>query len=508
MKGLSMRKIREILRLNFEAGLSSRNIASSCNISHSTVLDYLKQFRLSGLAWPVELDDKELTEALSRCKNRPEFKKPMPDILYLTTEMRRKGVTLYLLWMEYKEKHPDGYQYTQFCHNYNKGKKNLDVTMRQEHKAGEKLFTDYAGDTLQITNPDTGECIPAYIFVGALASSSYTYAEGVLSMDTSSFISSHIRNLEYLGGCPEIIVTDNTKTAVKKADRYEPDLNPAFADMASHYGIAVVPARVRKPRDKAKVESAVLVVERWIMASLRNRMFFSLDELNGAIWDLLEILNGRKLKRLDATRRDLFETIDKPALRPLPDTRYAYLEWKEAKVNIDYHISVDKHLYSVPYNLVGETVTVRMSTSCIEILHNNKRVASHIRSYKPNVATTNSEHMPESHKQYLEWQPSRIIGWAEKIGLNTAQLAEKILSSRRHPEMGYRSCLGLIRLSKSYPAHRLEAACMRAIKINALSYKNVKSILEKGLDSVPVPEELIYMPKMHKNIRGKDYFCK
>ncbi|MHB1458914.1 MAG: IS21 family transposase [Armatimonadota bacterium] len=508
MKGLSMRKIREILRLSLEIGLSSRDIAGSCSVSHSTVLDYLKRFQLSGLTWPVEMDDKELSEALSRCKARPEFRRPMPDIEYLTTEMRRKGVTLYLLWLEYKETYPEGYQYTQFCHNYNRGKKNLDVTMRQEYKAGEKLFTDYAGDTIGVTNPHTGEIVPAYIFVGALASSSYTYAEGVLSMDTASWISSHIRNLEYLGGCPEVIVTDNTKTAVKKSDRYEPDINPAFADMANYYGVAVIPARVRKPRDKAKVESAVLVVERWIMASLRNRAFFSLAELNHAISELLEVLNNRKLKKLDVTRRILFETIDKAALRPLPNTRYAFLEWKEAKVNIDYHISVDKHLYSVPYILVGETVTVRMSSVCVEILHSNKRVASHIRSYKQNAATTNPEHMPESHKQYLEWQPSRIIDWAGKIGPNTASLVEKILASRRHPEMGYRSCLGLIRLSKNYPTHRLEAACMRALKINALSYKNVKSILEKGLDSLPIPEALVYEPKTHENIRGKDYFNK
>jgi transposase len=507
LKGLSMRKVREILRLSLELGLSSRDIASSCNISHSTVLSYLSRFKLSALSWPLEMDDEELSKALSGYKIVPALKKPMPDIDYLAREMRRSGVTLNLLWLEYKEKHPDGYQYTQFCYHYNKCKKNLDVTLHQEYKAGEKLFTDYAGDTIKITNANTGESVRAYIFVGALASSSYTYAEAVLSLDSASWVSSHIRNLEYLGGCPAVIVTDNTKTAVKKPDRYEPDINPAFADMANHYGIAIVPARVRKPRDKAKVESAVLIVERWILASLRDRIFFSLDELNLAIRELLEIINRRKLKKLDSTRQELFETIDKPALRPLPDTRYTFLEWKEAKVNIDYHISVDKHLYSVPYALVGETVTVRMSLSCVEILHNNRRVASHIRNYKQNGATTNSDHMPESHKKYLEWKPSRVISWASTIGINTAELVEKIMANRPHPEMGYRSCLGLIRLSKDYPAARLEAASLRALKINALSYKSVKSILEKGLDLLPIPEELIYTPKTHENIRGKDYFC-
>jgi transposase len=508
-KGLSMRKAREILRLRLGVGLSSRQVAASCRVAPSTVLEYDSRAKEAGLSWPLPEDmDDEALERIIRSKLPLEPNRPMPDTDYLIREMRRAHVTLYLLWLEYRDQHPDGYGYTQFCLFYNQAKHKLSLTMRQEHKAGEKLFTDYAGDTLSVINPNTGESSPVYIFVAVLGASNHTYAQGTLDMALPSWIDSHIRAFEYMGGVPQIIVPDNTKCAVIKPDRYEPDLNREFADMAAHYGCAVIPTRVRKPRDKAKVENGVLVVERWILASLRNRVFFSLDEVNDAIAELLERLNTRKFKNLDASRRELFESLDKPALSPLPPTRYHFAEWKSAKVNIDYHIAVDKHFYSVPYPLAREQVDVRLTATTVEVFYKNRRVASHIRSYVVNRHTTNPEHMPKSHREYLEWSPSRIISWAGATGPNTAALVESILERKQHPELGYRSCLGIVRLATKFPPERVEAASARALRANAISYKSLKSILDNGLDRLPVRETPTYTPQSHQNIRGSQYYSR
>lgn len=337
-EGLSMRCIREILRLRLGVGLSADNVAKSCKVSKATVLEYEKRFGESSLSWPIpeDMDDAALRRAIRKPRAKGEPKRELPDMGHLIEEMRRPHVTLYLLWMEYREANPNGYSYTQFCHYYNEARKKLDATLRQFHKAGEKVFTDYAGDTLSITDPKNGIKTPVYLFVATLGASSYTFAEGALTMNTASWIDSHIRAFEFFGGAPEIIVPDNTKCAVIRPDRYEPDLNPEFAEMAAHYGAAVIPARVRKPRDKAKVEAAVLLVERWIMAALRNRTFFSLTELNEAIAELLDKLNSRKFKQIDATREGLFTKLDQPALKSLPTNRYQFAEWRTAKVNIDY----------------------------------------------------------------------------------------------------------------------------------------------------------------------------
>lgn len=428
-KGLSMRTVREILRLRLGVGLSADKVAKSCKISKATVLEYEKRFNESGHTWPVpdDMDDATLSRLVRKPREKSNSRRNMPDMAHLIEEMKRPHVTLQLLWMEYREANPDGYSYTQFCHHYGEAKKKLDVTLRQFHKAGEKVFTDYAGDTLTITDPKNGLKTPVYLFVATLGASNYTYAEGVLSMKTPSWIDSHIRAFEFFGGVPEIIVPDNTKCAVIKPDRYEPDLNPEFADMAAHYGAAVIPARVRKPRDKAKVENAVLVAERWILAALRNRTFFSLTEINEAIAKLLDKLNSRKFKQIDSTRAELFAKLDLPALKPLPESRYQFAEWARAKVNIDYHIAVDKHFYSVPYQLVGEQVEVKMTATFIEILHKGRRIASHIRSYVAGGFTVNRDHRPKSHQKYLEWTPSRIISWAGSKGPNIGALVAKIL---------------------------------------------------------------------------------
>ena len=507
-EGLSMRKVREILRLRLGMGLSARQVASSCKISPSTVNEYERRIKAAGLSWPLpeDLDDAALERIVRASDGNFRHNRPLPDASYLISEMKRAHMTLHLLWLEYRRSQPDGYGYTQFCHYYNQAKAKADVVLRQEHRAGEKLFTDYAGDTLSLTNPRTGEISPVYVFVATLGASNYTYAEGVTSLDLPSWIASHVRALEFLGGVPHIIVPDNTKCAVLRPDRYEPDLNPSFAEMAAHYGTAVIPARVRKPRDKAKVENGVLTVERWILAALRNRRFFSLDEVNEAIGGLLLGLNARKFKAINSTRELLFETIDKPALRPLPATRYTFAEWRSAKVNIDYHISVDKHFYSVPFQLRGQQMDVRLTATTVEVFHKHRRVASHIRSYHEGTATTNPDHMPDSHRRYLEWTPSRIINWASRTGEATAALVERILESKPHPEMGFRSCLGIIRLGKEFGTDRLEAACSRALAARAYSYKSVRSILTSGLDKAPARKAPAQLKLQHANIRGADYY--
>ena len=505
---VSMRNAREVLRLRIGQGLSVRQVASSCGVSISTISEYEKRFRQSGIVWPLpeELDDAALERVL-RSGQPSGPTRQMPDIGYLVEELKRPHVTMQLLWVEYREVFPDGYGYTQFCHWIKEQRPMLDVTLRQEHKAGEKVFTDYAGATIPFIDPKTGEIVQTNVFVAGLGASSYIYAEATLDMSEPNWIASHVRMFEFFGGVPEIIVPDNTKTAVTKADRYEPDLNPSFSEMAAHYGVAIIPARVRKPRDKAVVEVSVQIAQRWIVAALRKRTFHSLAEINEAIDELLDKINNRKFKAIDATRQGLFDKLDKLALRPLPPTRYVYGEWRKATLSIDYHIAVDKHFYSVPYQFARKKVDVRLTATTLEVFFNNKRIASHLRSYTQGGYTTLREHMPASHQRYLEWSPSRIINWAAATGPATAELVEKILQMRPHPEQGFRSCLGIINLGKRFGAPRVEAAAGRALAIRSYSYTSVKSILEKGLDSKPPSGQLKLIPaSTHANIRGRDYY--
>jgi transposase len=427
---------------------------------------------------------------------------------YLYQELKKKGVTLQLLWYEYKQANPEGYQYSQFCDLYRRWVKKLDVTLRQKHRAGEKLFIDYAGQTVPIINPSTGEITQAQIFLATFGVSNYTFAEASAAQDLPSWITCHIHAFEFFGGVPEILVPDNLKAGVTNPCRYEPDINPTYLDLAQHYGATVIPARPAKPRDKAKVESAVLIAERWILAPLRNHNFFSLVELNKAIAQRLIEFNNRKFQKLDTTRRQLFETVDKPALKPSPARPYEYAEWKKARVNIDYHIEIYRHYYSVPYQLRKEQVDVRITSRTVEVLFKNRRVAGHVRNYLPGAFTTLTEHMPESHQKFLEWTPSRIINWAGKNGPNTKSLITHVLESRVHPEQAYRSCLGIMRLAKRYSPQRLEAACVRAIHIKAYSYKSVESILKKGLDQQTLLFDQKANTKMvnHLNIRGQQYY--
>lgn len=506
-----MRKIKEVLRLKFNYGHSNKQIAQSCNIARSTVREYLRRAEKAGITWPFDsaLDEAALERALfPPLPIVPPSLRTMPPMEYLHQELRKKGVTLQLLWHEYKHVNPEGYQYSQFCHLYRQWEKKLDVTLRQEHRAGEKLFVDYAGQTIPIIDPATGEITQAQIFIAALGASSYTYAEASATQDLPSWIQSHVHAFQFFGGVPSILVPDNLKAGVNKPCRYEPDINPTYLELAQHYGTTVIPARVGRPRDKAKVESAVFVAERWILAALRNHDFFSIQELNQAIFQSLENLNNRKFQKLDTSRKALFESLDKPALKPLPPQPYEYAEWQKARVNIDYHVEIDRHYYSVPYQLAREQVDTRLTATTVEVLFKNTRVASHARSYLKGQFTTLKNHMPKSHQRYLEWTPSRIIHWAEKTGPKTSQLVTHIMQNRPHPEQGFRSCLGIMRLAGRYSPQRLESASARALAIKAFSYKSVESILKNNLDQQPLlfdaPDQH-YTPR-HNNIRGKHYY--
>lgn len=507
---LSVRKIREILRLRC-SGLSARKIAKSCGLARSTVADYLRRARECGLDWPLPdgLDDTELERRLfPPLPAAADSSRPEPNWPVIHKELRRKGVTLSLLWQEYRAVYTDGYQYSWFCEHYRRWTGKVDLVMRQDHRAGEKLFIDYAGQTVEVVNRHTGEIREAQIFVAVLGASSYAYAEATWTQTLPDWIGSHVRALTFLGGCPEILVPDNLKSGVTSPHLYEPDLNPTYQDMAAHYQVAVIPARSAKPKDKAKVEAGVQVVERWILARLRNITFFSLAELKEAIADLLVDLNGRAFQKIPGSRRELFEELDKPALAPLPSVPYEYAEWKKASVHIDYHVEADAHYYSVPYQLVGQKLDVRLTAGVIEVFHKGKRVASHQRCYDPKRRyITLPAHMPKSHQEHAEWTPERLVRWAQKTGPAVARVVETILINRPHPQQGFRSCLGVMRLGKKHGEDRLEAACRRALAINACSYKSIDSILKNGLERQPLPEAAeTAQPLEHPNIRGARYY--
>ena len=508
-KELSMRKIREILRLALNCGMGQREISRSCSVSPSTVGNYLTAAQENGLDYAAisQMSDEQLKQVFQSKKTEQKVR-PQPDWEEIHQELKRKGVTLQLLWQEYKQIHPDGWQFSRFCEHYNSWKSKLEVSMRQTYKAGEKMFVDYAGQTVPVSERHTGRVQEAQIFIAALGASNYTYSEATWDQKLPNWIGSHVHTFEFLKGVPRILVSDNLKAGVTSPCRYEPDINPTYQEMAAHYGCAVIPARVKKPQDKAKVETAVQIVERWILAALRGRTFFGLPELNQAIRELLRQLNERPFQKLSGSRLSWFEGIDKPALLPLPASPYVFAEWKKAKVNIDYHVELVRHYYSVPYQLVHETVDIRYTAATVEIFHKNNRVASHLRDDTEGRHTTCVEHMPKSHQAHLEWTPSRIISWGRKAGESTAQLMEAIMNSRRHPEQGYRSCLGIMRLGKQYSPERLEAACRRAAAIRGYSYKSVRSILEQGLDKLPLPDPAAQSCAdiEHANLRGGEYY--
>ena len=506
---LSMRNVREILRQKWLLKRSGRQVARSIGISKSGVDAAVKRVRDAKLDWDAvqALSDDEL-EAKLYPTSAAQAARPQPDFARLHAERLKPGVTLELLHLEYLEQHPGGYGYTRFCELYRAWAGKRRVSMRQEHKAGEKIFVDYSGKTPHIVDPQTGERINVELFVAVLGASNYTYAEATLSQRGPDWIASHVRMLEFLDGVPGVLVPDQLRSGVTKPCRYEPGVQRTYEELAEHYGTAVLPARPAHPRDKAKVEVGVQVAQRWILARLRNQTFFSLDELNARIAELVDDLNGRTMRVYGESRRQLFERVDRPALGQMPAARFIYGEWSFARVNIDYHVEVDHHYYSVPHALVHEKVDVRLSALTVEISFRNQRVATHVRSFLRGKHTTIPEHMPHRHQKHLEWTPSRLINWAATIGPGTKGLVEAILVERKHPEQGYRSCLGILRLGKRYGEARLEAACARALGVGARSYRHVDSILKNGLDRVPVesPTEPERPPVVHDNVRGRGYY--
>ena len=505
-----MRKIKEVLRLKWAQDLSNRQIAKACGIGRPTVKEYLRRATEAGLGWPLPcgLDEAELERRLfPPPPSLPAQARGVPDWPLVHQQRRHKGVTLFLLWQEYREIHPEGYQYSWFCEHYRAWQGKLDVVMRQDHRAGEKLFVDYAGQTVSVVDRVSGEVREAQVFVAVLGASNYTYAEASWSQGLPDWIGSHQRCFQYLGGVPQIVVPDNLRAGVTKAHRYEPDTNPTYQDMAAHYGIAVLPTRVRRPRDKAKVEAGVLVGERWILAALRHRACFSLAELHAAIREWREKLNARPFKKLPGCRRAQFEALDKPALQPLPVEPYVYAEWKKARVHIDYHVAVDGHYYSVPHALIKKQLDVRITQNTIECFYRGNRVASHRRSHHKGRHTTVEAHMPESHRQAGDWSPERLANWAAQTGPATAKLISTVLTSRKHPQQAYRSCLGILRLGKAYGDEPLEAACRRALTLGSHSYKSIESILKHRLDDKPLADQQeLALPEDHDNIRGPSYY--
>ncbi len=508
---LSMRQIREILRQKWVVGLSHRAVAQSLRIGLGTVSSVVQRAHGAGLDWPAvqALAEDALEARLYGPPGEHGGVRPEPDCAYLHAERRKPGVTLELLHLEYLEHHPSGYRYTQFCEIYRRWLQRRGWSMRQVHRAGDKCFVDYAGQKPTILDPTTGEVIAVELFVAVLGASNYTYAEAARTQQVADWIASHQRTFQFFGGVPHAVVPDQLKSGVTLPCRYEPGIQRTYEEFAQHYGTVILPARPAKPRDKAKIEVAVQIAERWILARLRHETFFSLAALNARIAELLADLNARPMRLYRASRRELFERLDQPALRPLPAEAFVYGEWKVgARVNIDYHVELHGHYYSVPYALIHEQVDARATATTVELFHRGQRVAAHRRSHVRGTHTTEAAHMPKAHQHHLEWTPSRLIDWARTIGPQTAALVTAILADRPHPEQGYRSCLGILRLAKRYGAPRLEAACTRAGAVGARSYRHVDSILKHGLDRVAGTEVAapLTLTPAHEHLRGRDYY--
>lgn len=507
-----MSKIRRVLQLLHEAGLSQREAARAAGVSKTSVGEIASCARAAGMTWAQlrELDDDTLHARLYRPPVARSSRHLEPDWAQLHQQLKRPGVTLQLLWEEYQLAH-DGraYKYSAFCEKYARFAKLLKRSMRQVHKAGERLFVDYAGQTVGLIDAHTGEITRAQIFVAVLGASNYTYACATRTQQAEDWTRSIIAALEYIGGTPRLLVPDQPRALISNPDRYEPTTHRLLAELGEHYGVAVLPARPAHPKDKAKVEVGVQVVERWILARLRDRTFTSLGELNRAIAALLAQLNERAFKKLPGCRRSAFEEIDRPALGTLPATRMEVAHFKPARVNIDYHIEVAGHYYSVPHRLVGQQVELRVGERTLEVLHKRQRVAAHVIDTKRGAYTTLAEHMPASHREHAQWSPAKLVAWGERVGAACAGVVRWQMEHRPHPEQGYRACLGLMRLSREYGTERLEAACARALSIRAPLYKSISSILAAGLDRQSALDqrqrELPAMPA-HENVRGPGYY--
>lgn len=506
-----MRKIGELLRLK-AAGMNNRDIARSTGVGKTTVYELLARAEAAGLSWPLpaELDEAALEEKLYPPATAAlAAGRPVPEWREVNRELKRgRHVTLRLLWLEWRRDHPEGWGYSQYCDHYKRWLGKQDLVLRMEYAAGERMFVDFTGDTVPVIDPASGEIWQAEVFVSVLGASGMLYVEATRGQELKSWLQAHVRAWEAYGGVATLTIPDNLKSGVTKACWYDPDINPSYLEMARRYDTAILPTRAAKPRDKAAVEVGVQVVERWVLAPLRNRRFFSLGELNQAIEGKLEEVNGREFRGQPTSRRKLFEELERGALRPLPVQRYEFTEIKKATANIDYHVQYDTRFYSVPYRLVREKLEVWATAGTVEIYHRGHRVASHLREYGRRRYITDPAHRPASHRAHQEWPPSRLIEWAGTIGSEVGAVAEQILNSKPHPEHGYRACLGLMSLNKHYGSERLAAACARALAANACSYTSVKSILSQNLDRLPLPDQpsLLPLPPAHENLRGADYY--
>lgn len=508
---LSMRKIREVLKLHYSESIGNREIARRLKISAGSVSNYLTRAKAAKLVWPLAdewTEDKIYAVMFPSSSRNPTH--PLPDFGRVHKELKRKGVTLLLLWYEYQSLFPNGYSYSRYCELYQTFIGKLKPSMRLTHHAGEKLFVDYSGLTVPWIDKITGEVHNAQIFVAVLGASNYTFIEATADQSLLSWISSHIHAFEFFGGVTVCLVPDNLRSGITKSHLYDPDVNRTFQELADHYGVAVVPARVRTPKDKSKVEVGVQGIQRWILAPLRDVTFFSVHDINEAVRPLLQAYNERAFAELEGSRLSQYLEIDKLALKPLPSRPYTYAEWKRARAGIDYHVAIEKHYYSVPYRFLKESIDVRISSTTIECFHKGNRIALHQRILKPGHSTIH-EHMPRAHQDYAQWTPQRMYTWANSIGPNTGQLIKALTELYKIPEQSYRGCLGILRMSKQYGNDRLENAAIRALHIGAIRYKNIESILKSGLDQQPLPlpeaEPMTAEPTLlHDNIRGSKYY--
>ena len=505
-----MRKIREVLRLRLEAGLSIRQISASTKTSVGAIQKLLARADALNLNWPLpeDLDDGRLAALFyPGADPTTSTRYQVPDWATVHQELKRKGMTKQLLWEEYTAQYPNRcYSYSQYCDRYRQWLKQQKHSMRQTHKAGEKCFVDYCGPTVPIINPQTREVRTAQVFVAVLGASNYTYAEATWSQSLRDWLSSHVRTFEFFGGIPEMVVPDNLRSGVSKACRYDPELNPSYQQLAEHYQVAILPARPYKPKDKSKAEVGVQIVERWILARLRHHTFFTLAEANQRIRSLLEELNSRPFRRLPGNRQTAFETLDQPALRPLPKQPYEYVEIRRCRVNIDYHIEFDQHHYSVPHQYVGEQVEVQASDHLVQVHFRQRQVASHPRRHRPGT-TTEAGHMPARHRKQQQWTPGRLKNWARDIGPDTLIWVSDRLAEREHPEQAYRVCLGLLNLTREYPSQRLNAGCRIANREGLNRLKHIKAILRSNRDKLPEQLPLnAELPQHHENIRGPKSF--
>jgi len=502
---LSMRKLKEVARLRYEAGRTLEEIATAAGVARSTVQTALARMLRAGVSWPwpVDISEEALHERLYPKKPGPAPVMALPDFAAMRQELSRKGVTRRLLWREYRDQHAAGLEYSQFCELYRRWRKTQDAVMRFSHEPGDKLFVDYAGMTLPLIDRHTGEVRPVQIFAAALGHSGYTFTEATASQTAPDWLASHSRAFAFFGGVPQAIVPDNLKSGVLRAHRYDPDLNPAYQDLAAHYGVTILPARAATPRDKASVESAVQVVERWILAPLRDVEFFSLAQINAAIAPLLAALNDAAFQKREDSRRIVFETIERPALRPLPERAYEYATWKKAKVHVDYHVELDRRYYSVPHGLIGRTVDVRVTDRTVEIFDHGQRVAAHLKGTHKGQFRTDAAHRPEGHQAVVELNHERVLQRAEAIGAATAAVIRAQADRRTHRDETLRSSLGILRLAKDFSSEQLEAACRRALGLKSLSYRAIATLIKTAPAQTPLP-----LPKIeHANVRGPDYFA-